>query len=63
VAKNLFTLNKSTEALLVIREEVNLEVCDKKMKFMFCQQNAGQNYNIKTANQLQKMWQHSITYE
>lgn len=45
--KNLLTINKSAEALLVIREEVNLEVCDKKMKymFMFCQQNAGQNYN------------------
>jgi hypothetical protein len=65
VGKNLLTINKSTEALLIIREEVNLEACDKKMKymFMFCQQNTGQNYNIKIANQLQKMWQHSSTYE
>jgi len=45
VGKHLLTINKSTEALLVIREEVKLEVCDKKMNYMFCQQNAGQNYN------------------
>jgi hypothetical protein len=54
VGKTCHTIKKSTEALLVTREEVNLEVCDKKMKcmFMFCQQNVAQNYNIKITNQL-----------
>lgn len=54
MGKNCNTIKKSTDALLVTREEVNLEVCDKKMKymFMFCQQNVGQNYNIKITKQL-----------
>jgi hypothetical protein len=45
-----FTTITKTIALLVTGMEVGLEVKIQKPKYMFmsCQQNAGQNHNIKT---------------
>jgi hypothetical protein len=44
------TIKKNTEAAIIASNEVGLEVYTEKTKYMliFCQQNAGQNYNIKT---------------
>jgi hypothetical protein len=46
------TVKKITKALLGTGKKVGLEANAEKTKciFMFCEKNAGQNYNIKTAN-------------
>jgi hypothetical protein len=49
---NIFTIKESTETLIDASKEVGVEVNAKKTNCMLlsCQQNAGQNLYMKTAN-------------
>jgi hypothetical protein len=46
------TINKNTETLIDASKEVGLEVSVERTKYMFvyCDQNGGQNWNIKRGN-------------
>jgi hypothetical protein len=49
---NIDTIKKNTETLIDASKEVGLEANTEKTKYMFLprHQNAGENYDIKTAN-------------
>jgi hypothetical protein len=52
VGENINTLKKNTAKLFYARKQVDIEVNADETKWMciFCHQNAGQNHDIKTAN-------------
>ena len=52
LGRNIHTIKKNTEALVVTGEETGLEVNAEKTKYMVISQyqNAGQNHYIKTDN-------------
>ena len=52
LGENTHTIKKSTEALLVISKEDNLEVNAPETNYMFmsCEQNVGQSHNTKIGN-------------
>jgi len=51
---NIYTIKKSTEALVAASKEIRLQVTADKTKYMvMCpDQNAGRSHNVKTENQL-----------
>jgi hypothetical protein len=58
-------IKKNPETLIDISKESGLEVNTEKTKYMLmsCNQNAGQNHNIKTVNRSLKMWISSNIWE
>jgi hypothetical protein len=64
--KNIYTVNKITQAGLVNSEEVILAVNAEKTKYVYvyvCEQNAGQNNNTEIGNSPLKMWRSSSILE
>ena len=49
---SMHTIEKNTEALVVVRKEIGLEVYADKTKYMItsCDQNAGHSHNINADN-------------
>jgi hypothetical protein len=62
---NIDAIKKNMETLIESSKEVGLEVNTEKTKYILLsrQQNAGQNFDIKIAKNVLKMWQSSNIWE
>jgi hypothetical protein len=61
---NIYNIQEDTETLLEASKDTGLEINAKKTEYMImsCHPNSGQNQNIRIANELMKIWQHSNTW-